>query len=370
MNATIDLIETIPFRLKMREPVEWGGGVLDSAEHVLVRITDSDGAVGLAEAIPRPTIYGETIGSVMAIYEDVFRPRFLGRASRDRVRYWTELEALVGNHTAKGAFDLALADLNCRSLGISCHQYLGGYQQEHEVTQVLGWGEPGAVAAEAAQWRAEHGIKSFKLKAGHDLLREVQTIRRVRDEQPDAFIYVDANHGFDTLQALEFGRRIADLAVAWVEEPVPADRVVGRERLASANVINVFADESATTPTEVAREVLAARAHLVSLKAARTGYVASERIRAFCEMTGIPLVMGNQGDSGIGTCASLAFGAASPSTTRYPGEYGWILRLEDDLLANPVTIADGLIHVREAPGNGVEIDSDKLDHYRIDYTAC
>ena len=366
MNSAIDSIETIPFRLKMREPVEWGGGVLDSAEHVLVRITDSDGAVGVAEAIPRPTIYGETIGSVMSIYDGMFRPRFLGRSIWDRVRYWTELEALVGNHTAKGAFDLALADLNCRRLGISCHRYLGGYRQEHEVTQVLGWGDPGAVAAEAAQLRGEYGIKSFKLKAGHDLVREVQTIRRVRDDQPDAFIYVDANHGFDVLQALEFGRRIADLDVAWVEEPVPAERVVGRERLARANVINVFADESVTTPSEVAREVLAGRAHLVSLKAARTGYLASEQIRAFCEMTGVPLVMGNQGDSGVGTYASLAFGAASATTTQYPGEYGWILKLEDDLLAEPVTIEDGRIRVPEGPGNGVEIDGEKLKQYRID----
>jgi L-Ala-D/L-Glu epimerase len=364
-GPVIESIETVPFRIPMSAAVAWGGPTLASAEHVLVRIRDSEGATGVAEAIPRISIHGETVGSVLAVYESELRPRFQGRPVWDRERFWEELESVIANHTAKGAFDLALADLLCRRLGVSCHRWLGGYASEHAVTAVLGFGSPEAVTAECRQLRDEHGIKGFKLKAGHDLANDVATIESVRRDQPDALVYVDANHGFDQLEALEFGRRVRDLGVAWVEEPTPAEQVLGRQRVAASGVLNVFGDESCTTPGEVGREVLAGRAHLISLKIARTGYLASERIRGFCETVGVPIVIGSQGDPGIGTLTSLAYGAAHRSTTRYPGEYAWFLRLQDDLLAEPLRIRDGVLRVPEGPGNGVEIDESKLERYRV-----
>ena len=47
--TVIDRIETIPFRIPLTSPVAFATGLLEAAEHVLVRVVDSDGAVGLAE---------------------------------------------------------------------------------------------------------------------------------------------------------------------------------------------------------------------------------------------------------------------------------------------------------------------------------
>ena len=61
---TIRTIETIPYRLPMTGALRWGrDSVLSEAHHVLVQVTLSDGCVGMAEAPPRPTIYGETVES-------------------------------------------------------------------------------------------------------------------------------------------------------------------------------------------------------------------------------------------------------------------------------------------------------------------
>jgi L-alanine-DL-glutamate epimerase-like enolase superfamily enzyme len=76
-------------------------------------------------------------------------------------------------------------------------------------------------------------------------------------------------------------------------------------------------------------------------------------------------VIGSQGDSKIGTLTSVAYGAAHPSTCRHPGEYAYFLKLEDDLLAGDLEIVDGRLAAPDVPGNGVEIDVDKLAHYRI-----
>jgi L-alanine-DL-glutamate epimerase-like enolase superfamily enzyme len=366
-RARLAALEAIPFRIPMASPMRWSGGFIDAAEHVLLRLRDSDGATGVAEAVPRPMLYGETTGSVLAFCDAVLRPTVLGLPVDGAEGLLCELDGLPGNHTARAAFELALADLRCRRLGVSCHRWLGGAAASQRVTQVMTSGPPAEVAAQCAALRERHGITSFKLKVGHDLANDVATIALVRREQPDAFLYADANLGFDGLEALELGRRVRDLGVAWVEEPVRADAVVARGRAAAdrAGGPALFGDESCTTPGEAGREAVAGRSHLVSIKVARTAYRGSARIRALCGTAGLPAVIGSQGDSGLGTLCALAFGAAHPTTARLPGEYGWFLKLAGDLLAEPLRVQDGALRVPTGPGNGAVLDEASLDRCRV-----
>src|SRR5262249_19661596 len=162
-----------------------------------------------------------------------------------------------------------------------------------------GFGPPDEVTDACAQLRDNHGIKSFKVKVGQGLDRDIAVLRSLRREQPDARISVDANGAYDLVEARRLVRALAELDIAWIEEPLSADRPLGRVRIAAS--AEILGDESCSTPGEVAREVLAGRSHLVSLKPARTGYLLSDRIRGFCESSGVPLVVGTQGESGIGT---------------------------------------------------------------------
>jgi L-Ala-D/L-Glu epimerase / N-acetyl-D-glutamate racemase len=364
--ATIAVIEAIPIRLRINTVVEHAGGVTLTTEQAIVRVTDTDGVVGIAEATARPYIYGETIVSIMDLYKDVIPALAIGRSVLDRERIRTLLDAaIVHNHCAKAALDMALADLAGRRLGVSCNQLFGAWTDRQQVTQLIGIGSPEDVAEVCGRLRAEHGIKSFKVKLGQGIDRDLAVLSRLRAEQSDALIYVDANHAYGAVEALNLLRSLGDLDIPWVEEPVSADEPLGRARVADAGFA-ILGDESCTTPGEVAREVLAGRSQLVSLKPARTGYALSERIRGFCESVGAPLVVGSQGETGIGTLANLVYTTAHPSTSKYPGELAFFLNLEDDLLAEPLRIVDGSLRIRPGPGNGVEVDGEKLHHYRID----
>jgi L-alanine-DL-glutamate epimerase-like enolase superfamily enzyme len=68
----------------------------------------------------------------------------------------------------------------------------------------------------------------------------------------------------------------------------------------------------------------------------------------------------------VGTLGTLAFGAAFKSTSEHAGELDYFLQLTDDILAEPLVIADGKMAVLDRPGVGIEIDEDKLAHYRVD----
>ena len=77
-------IQTIPFRLPMRGSLSWGkAGHLSSLEHVLVRLITDTGLIGLAEAPPRPTIYGETVESIVTIIQKHLAPRLIGLPIED-----------------------------------------------------------------------------------------------------------------------------------------------------------------------------------------------------------------------------------------------------------------------------------------------
>jgi L-alanine-DL-glutamate epimerase-like enolase superfamily enzyme len=78
-------------------------------------------------------------------------------------------------------------------------------------------------------------------------------------------------------------------------------------------------------------------------------------------------VIGSQGDSAIGTITSAAFGAAFEATAREAAELDYFLGLRDQLVTTSPVIANGRIAVDpQTAGNGVEIDPEKLSHYRID----
>ena len=84
------------------------------------------------------------------------------------------------------------------------------------------------------------------------------------------------------------------------------------------------------------------------------------------EGLGLEVVMGNQIDGQLGTACAVAFGAAHQLTSRRAGELSNFLDMSDDLLAQPLRIRDGVLHVPPGAGLGVDIDPDKLARYRTD----
>src|SRR6185295_18651031 len=78
-------------------------------------------------------------------------------------------------------------------------------------------------------------------------------------------------------------REMADLGLTFAEELCPADDVLGRRWLVARSPVPFIADESATRPGEVTRELLGGSATAISIKTARTRFTASQRVLHECE---------------------------------------------------------------------------------------
>ena len=364
----ITQVEAIPFAIPYRKPLKFASGEVRVAEHVLVRVHTDDGVVGVAEAPPRPFTYGETQAGVLAVIEQIFAPQVVGLSLLERETVAARLHRTVGNPVAKAAIDMAIWDALGRTLDVQVTELLGGYTDRMRVSHMLGFDEPAAMVAEAQRMRERHGITTFKVKVGRrPVSLDTAVVRALRDGLGDGVeLYVDGNRGWSAAESARAMREMADVGLSFAEELCPADDVLGRRWLVSQLDVPFIADESAVTPAEVTREVLGGSANAVSIKVARTGFTDSQRVQHLAEGLGLDVVMGNQIDGQLGSACTVAFGSAYRRTAALAGELSNFLDMSDDLLTEPLEIASGELTIRPGVGLGVEIDPDKLEHYRQD----
>lgn len=362
----ITRLEAIPFRVPLLAPFKWGlAGYMEAAEHVLVKVHTDEGVVGFAESPPRPTIYGESLSSILFAIRTWFEPMVSGLDPAHHEKIWAKLEAIPGNPTAKGAIDLACYDAVARYRGVPLWEMLGGFTNRLPLSWMLGMRSVSEMVREAEGIR-NRGIKAFKVKVGLEPEKDVQVIKSLRENLgPDVLLYIDANMLYDVSTAIRTIRKMEEYGLAYVEEPLPVWNSRGRRKVAEAISIPIMGDESVFTPQDVAREIDLGAIGIISIKAPRTGYTLSTKITHLAETAGIPCLMGTQGETGVGTMASAQFGAARRSVS-YPSEISFFLFMKDDILEEPVPFKDGFIELSQSPGNGAVIAEEKLKKYRLE----
>ena len=112
---SIAAINTTVFRLPMHGTLRWGqSSSLSEVRHVLVEVLLADGSSGVAEAPPRPTIYGETVQSITSVIADELAPRIVGESPDVAVK---RLHEVTYNHTAKGRHRHGAARGDCPASG-------------------------------------------------------------------------------------------------------------------------------------------------------------------------------------------------------------------------------------------------------------
>ncbi|GAA0990929.1 mandelate racemase/muconate lactonizing enzyme family protein [Subtercola frigoramans] len=364
----IDRIEAIPYSIPMAKPLHFASGSVTKIDHVLLRMTTDTGIVGVADVPPRPYTYGETQASVIGLLTTLFADALIGTDPLDRGVIHSRLNRTIGNHATKGAVDIAVWDIIGKSLGQPVHRLLGGYTNTVRAAHMIGFADGPEMVEEALRYREQYGISVFKVKVGRrPLSLDIDLCFALRAGLgSDVELYLDANRGWTASEAIEVLEATSGLGLTFFEEPDDAQEILGRRRLVGLSRIPIVADESAPTLGDAAREIQTGGATALSIKTARSGFSESQKILAYAEALGIDVIMGNQIDTQIGSTATVVFGAAFEYSSRRAAELSNFLDMSDDLVAEPLVISGGSVSVPTAPGVGVEIDPEKLAHYRLD----
>ncbi len=353
-NVTIERIESVVFRLPLRGALRWGAhSSMAEARHVLVRVTLSDGSSGVAEAPPRPTIYGETATTICAVIAEELAPRLVGQPAHKAP---ARLHELKFNFAAKGAIDIALYDAAAQSSGQSLATFLGCGSEPLRVSYILGMGSADAVMAEAQRVVAA-GVRVLKVKVGRDPAADLAQIDALQEALgTHVQMYADANECLSPADAPRVLAALRERGLLYCEEPLPVEMVHARAALRAQSLVPLIADDSAFTMRDLARELALDTFDVLNIKTARTGYTESEQMRVQALAAGKGIMVGSQASAGLGAARAGLF-AARPGIA-HPSELTFFLKLQADIIAAPIPIVDGCISPADLAA--VRVDPDAL----------
>jgi len=228
---------------------------------------------------------------------------------------------------------------------------------------------------------AERGLRAVKLRFAHpDWRQDVATVAAVRDAVGERLaLMVDANQGWrmpgdragrwDVAAAAQCARRLEELDVYWLEEPLRTDDAAGYAALRSLSGIRLAAGELVRGAAEARELVAAGRIDVLQSDVLFAGGIGGcRRLAALADLHGrswSPHTWSN----GLGLVANL-HAALAFSTVPYVevplDPPGWSAARRDWLLPAPLEVApDGTIAPPDGPGLGVEPDLDALERYRV-----
>jgi L-alanine-DL-glutamate epimerase-like enolase superfamily enzyme len=366
-------LEVHVLRWPVHVPVRTSFGVMHDRPAVLVRVEDGEGAFGWGEAWCNfPSCGAEHRARLI---ETVLAPLVVGhsfaspRAAFDEMSARTAVLAIQSGEPgpvaqAIAGVDVALHDLAARRAGVPLWRHLldedGAAANETAPREVPVYASginperPGDTVAALRQ----AGYTAFKLKVGFGEARDLDNLAAVRAAAASgAAVMVDANQAWDLDTAIAMSRRLAELAPAWLEEPLRADRPWPEwQRLATACAIPLAAGENA----------IGADAY-DALIASKAVAVVQPDLAKWGGISGVLGVLGRIDAAGLRHCphylgAGIGLLASAHVLAANARDDGW---LEVDTNENPLrtllcpplaTLHAGRITLGASPGLGVEPD--------------
>jgi len=356
----ITAVETIPYALPFREPYVTARGRLERREIVLVRLRTDEGVEGLGEAVPLSLRGDAPLEAVVHEISERAEVELIGAPVADPGE-GTVSVAATRPGPAAAALEMACLDLAAKASGIPLWRALGA-QSARPVpcNATLVAGPPGAVAGAAERW-AQRGFSTFKLKVG--VPGDVGQVQAVRETiGPGARIRVDANGAWSPQEAILRLTAMERHGIELAEQPAAdlEDMALVRDQTA----IPIAADESVASPDDARRAVELGACQLATVKLAKVGGTAAARQVA--ERLPVYLSSALDGSVGISAAAHLAqvLTREGPAAGLAQGLATQLL-FSDTIAARECEVRDGLLHLPEGAGLGVEIDEAALERHRL-----
>lgn len=344
-----------------------GQGVASvTRDTVLVKITTRDGAVGWGQSVPSRTWSYETLETVRSTIDRYLGPALVGldpfhEPGIKRVFDKTIAAGFsTGQPICKAALDLALFDLTGRILGQPAAQR---WQRNGREQITLSWTVDANSfddLAASIHEAADRGYRHFNVKVGTNAAFDVALCRELRRLAPQAFIWADANGGYDAETAMAVAPQLADLGLAAFEQPVPANRLGGYARLRRRGALPILMDEGIVSLVDLEEFHALGLLDGVALKISRCGGLSeARRILEFMEQNGLLFFASGLTDPDLSLAASLllfgAYGLDRPAALNAPQF------LTGSFLKSPIVVEQDRAIVPQGVGLGVEVDEGKLE---------
>ncbi|HLJ62811.1 MAG TPA: enolase C-terminal domain-like protein [Stellaceae bacterium] len=339
-------------------PVKNAFGVIGSAPLVLIDISTDQGLIGRSYIFAYTRL---TLKPLVRLIEDIGR-ELKGRTiapfdlmahfdAKFRLLGW---QGLVG--MAVSGLDMAFWDALGQSSGQPLATLLGGSPRPIRAYDSYGVVDPIADKA-VLQASLDRGFRGIKIKGGDgDLDNDERVVRGVRELiGPDIALMIDFNQSLDPSDARRRIDRLAAYDLAWVEEPVAQENLVGHAQVREASPIPIQAGENWWFPRGFAEAIAVRASDFIMPDLMKVGGITGWlRVAGQAEAASIPM-------------SSHLFAEASSHMLAVTPTAHWLeyLDLAQAVLAQPVEIVEGSITAR-GPGLGISWDEAAVAKYRVE----
>ena len=218
---------------------------------------------------------------------------------------------------------------------------MGGYRTEVLTDITLGIKSPKEMAEDAVE-AVNRGFKALKVKVGVNPTEDVERIKLTREAVGDNIdIRLDANQGWTPEQAIEVLNKLEKFNIQFAEQPVSAGDLKGLVKVRKNSAIPIMADESAHSPEDALRLIMAEAVDLMNIKLMKSGgLLKGRKIANIAEAAGMPCMIGCMGESEIGIAAGAHL-AAEVKNIQYAD-------LDSDLLLKDKLVKKGGTEVKNS----------------------
>ena len=367
---TLSRVELRRIALPLVTPFRTSFGSQSERDILLIRVeltgTDGSRTEGWGEcvALSEPSYSPEYVEAAQHVIEHHLVPRLTSGGPLHAGSVAPTLAKLHGHPMAKAALEMAILDAQLRASSTTFADFLAAATGATVATIIpsgvsVGIHDTIDELLAAVQGYVDDGYVRIKLKIepGSD----IDHVDAVRDMiGPDTPLQVDANTAYRRTDGSHL-RQLDQFDLLLIEQPLPEADILGHARLADEVETPICLDESLVSAAGTADAIDLGACEIANIKPGRVGgYLEAVKIHDLCVARGVPVWCGGMLETGIGRAANAVL-AALPGFT-LPGDISASTRFyAQDIVTDPITIADGHVTVPDTPGLGFEIDATFLD---------
>lgn len=338
---------------------------------VLVRLEDRTGVVGWGEAI---AMWPEACQATVVLIEQGLAPLLIEAGELSVTQCWKKMR----EHTwwygeggiasfALSAIDMALWDMHGKHEGKSLSTLWGRVRENlpanascHVNKQSLTACIDEALGFFAAGFRSvKLGLGKKSLSTiGHDPESSIALVAGLRREAgPEPEILVDVGNGlrWDREIAIATTQRMAEHQIGWIEEPFYPTYLDDYRALRAAVHVPIASGEREWTVSGYQRLIDSGTVDILGVDPARAeGITGFRDIDARASAAGLT-VNAHAWSTAITSAASLHLSLASPNTRLFELK-PFPVAVQQELVAEPLTQVNGVVHACDRPGLGIDVD--------------
>jgi muconate cycloisomerase len=351
---------------KLKKPLKIAKMMREKSSNTIVRVETDEGIEGYGEATFAHFFAGETQDSGKAAVDKFLAPSLMGKDPTNILSLVDEMNrTIAGNPFGKAAVEMALWDIKGKALGVPVYTLLGGFRRKSvPVAHSVSSGTPSEMSEQALA-HVSHGFKTLKIYCGRETPEsDMERIRQIRKAVGDEIdLYVEFNQRWNLKTTLRALPRLEEMGILFLEQPLPGDLRNEMRILRERSSIPIAIDESVFTAEDVFMAKEEGVADIVNIYVLKAGGILNaKKALDVSEAIGLDSFVGSFNELGISSVAGAHL-SATIAHLPYPCYLVGPTLYEEDILAEPLTIHDGMFHLPDRPGLGIEVDTRQLEKF-------